>query len=46
VVISCDTDLNYRFLQRVANVFPDLGSRGGGNYPLALIVRITKSANR
>jgi hypothetical protein len=45
-VLSLDIDLNYRFMEMVTDAFPDLGSRGAADGPLALISRIYKSTNR
>jgi len=46
VVISRDIDLIYGFSERVTDPFPGLYSGGGGDGPLALIARISKSTNR
>ena len=46
VVISCDIDIPFVFLERVADGFTGLSLRGGGDGHLALFARISKSTNR
>jgi len=43
VIITSDIDLPYVFSGRLTDAFPGLGSRGGGDGPLALIAKISKS---
>jgi len=42
MVISCDIDLLYWFLEMVTDTFPAFGPWGGGGGNLALIARICK----
>jgi hypothetical protein len=46
VVIAGDIDLTYGFLEIVTDAFLGLGSRGGGDGPLALIAKLSKSSKR
>ena len=46
VVISCDIDLPFGFVERVTDAFPGLGSQCAGDGPLVLIARTPKSINR
>jgi len=43
VVISRDIDIRYGFSERVTEAFPGLDSCSGGDGPLALMARISKS---